>query len=104
MATSGDPNQLKGLKPWKIPEKPVVAQPDEESKFDSLFNTSLFPRADFLHYASCITSSYVISFTLAKIAYHILLKKKKWSLRSHRHLEPRRESRDQSAKIVDNTC
>jgi hypothetical protein len=101
MATSGDPNQLKGIKPWKIPENPVVAWPDEESTFDSLFN---FPRANFLHYASCITSSYVISFTLTNIAYHILLKKKKWSLRSHRHLKPRRESRDQSAKTVNNTC
>lgn len=41
MATSGDPNQLKGIKPWKIPEKPVVARPDEESTFDSLTHCSI---------------------------------------------------------------
>ena len=72
MATSGDPKRLGGLKSWKIPEKPVVPQPDEEGTFNSLFNTPLFPRADFLHYASCITS-YVISFKFTNITYHILL-------------------------------
>jgi hypothetical protein len=38
MATSGDGNQLKGLKSWEIGRKPAVAQPNAEGTFDLLFD------------------------------------------------------------------
>lgn len=95
MAANRDAAQLKGIEiiPWEKSGKAAAAQLDTESKFDQFQYFAI--TVDSTNYGSYFTSSYDFLFTLTGISYmfsQIPPKKKKWTLRSPRCLEPCQES------------